>query len=375
MMGDFSIHTEHLKEIPKGVLIVLAGSIDAKTVPAFQENLNKLRDDGILRYIMDFEGVKYVNSTGLGYLVNLADSLEPHGGGVCLVRVALKVKVVFDMLGLNAFFKIFTSRKEALDYFGTDLERAIASAAPEDAGKVMEEAAGAQTVMLKVSPVGPKTAPKPIPAAAAPVAELKPAPVASAQAPAAAKPPAPAAVVAAPAPAAPTKTTDCPVCKSVLLVSDPSMYKCPRCGILFNLQKDGKAAAVPRRKFAPVQLVLASIPECVEGLGVLVTRVSKKAGFSQKDSEELSAAVTETANVIIRHSYKNNEQCTFQVLISPGASELSVKLSDYGARMSVDTKDAEGHIIFDNARRMVDAFDVKPHPKSGNIMSLTKKIR
>jgi anti-anti-sigma factor len=340
MMGDFSIHTEHLKEIPKGVLIVLAGSIDAKTVPAFQENLNKLRDDGILRYIMDFEGVKYVNSTGLGYLVNLADSLEPHGGGVCLVRVALKVKVVFDMLGLNAFFKIFTSRKEALDYFGTDLERAIASAAPEDAGKVMEEAAGAQTVMLKVSPVGPKTAPKPIPAAAAP-----------------------------------TKTTDCPVCKSVLLVSDPSMYKCPRCGILFNLQKDGKAAAVPRRKFAPVQLVLASIPECVEGLGVLVTRVSKKAGFSQKDSEELSAAVTETANVIIRHSYKNNEQCTFQVLISPGASELSVKLSDYGARMSVDTKDAEGHIIFDNARRMVDAFDVKPHPKSGNIMSLTKKIR
>ena len=59
------------------------------------------------RFVKDMENVKYVNSTGLGYLINPADSVTPGKGGISLVKLQPKAKVVFDMPGLNAFFRIF----------------------------------------------------------------------------------------------------------------------------------------------------------------------------------------------------------------------------------------------------------------------------
>src|SRR5262245_55061568 len=66
------------------------------------------------------ENVKYVNSTGLGYLINLSDSVNGDKGGISLVKVQPKVKVVFDMLGLNAFFKIYQTRDEAMKHFTSE---------------------------------------------------------------------------------------------------------------------------------------------------------------------------------------------------------------------------------------------------------------
>ena len=142
-MPDLTIQVQEVKGLQGTALVILNGSIDAKTVITFQTHLNSVKERGVERFIMDMENVKYVNSTGLGYLINLSDSVTPDKGGISLVKVQPKVKVVFDMLGLNAFFRIFSTRDEALKH----LQAADAGASPND-----------QTVVLK-SPVAPTPPP------------------------------------------------------------------------------------------------------------------------------------------------------------------------------------------------------------------------
>ena len=115
-MADLTFNVEKLTQMETAALVKINGAIDAKTVVLFQEQLDQLQQDGYTRFILDMEGIKYVNSTGLGTLVNVADALESRGGGIALIKIHSKVRVVFDMLGLNAFFKIFSDEVEALSH-------------------------------------------------------------------------------------------------------------------------------------------------------------------------------------------------------------------------------------------------------------------
>ena len=106
-MAELTFEIEDVPSLESTAFVKVSGAIDTKTVVGFQDRLDDLQKDGHLRFILDMEGIKYVNSTGLGALVNVADNLENAGGGMVLIKIHPKVKVVFDMLGLNAFFKIF----------------------------------------------------------------------------------------------------------------------------------------------------------------------------------------------------------------------------------------------------------------------------
>jgi len=57
-------------------------------------------------------GVEYVNSAGLGVLVRTADSSE--GRLVTMVGVRSRVRVMFEMLGLSAFFHVFNTDDDAI---------------------------------------------------------------------------------------------------------------------------------------------------------------------------------------------------------------------------------------------------------------------
>src|SRR5437588_9414462 len=93
----------------------LSGAIDGNTVPDFQQMLEKVKTEGVRRLILDMSKIKYVNSTGLGSLVKYADSFKNSGGGMALIKVPAKVKIVIEMLGLNAFFDICTDLGAALE--------------------------------------------------------------------------------------------------------------------------------------------------------------------------------------------------------------------------------------------------------------------
>ena len=344
-MPDLTIQVQEVKGLAGTALVILNGSIDAKTVITFQTHLNSVKERGVERFIMDMENVKYVNSTGLGYLINLSDSVTPDKGGISLVKVQPKVKVVFDMLGLNAFFRIFNTRDEALKH----LQASDAGTSPND-----------QTVVLK-SPVVAAPPPPP-PSTARHVVSQPPPPPPMAQ-------PAPVATATAVA-AGETLHVECQACRALLAVSDVGTYKCPRCLTAFNYSGGGRVNFLPRQKSLPVQLSLSFSPECTEGLLEFVKRLSTKSGFSPNGISEVQSAVRDTVEAIRRHSYGGNENNVYHVLLTSVDSELEMRFADYGASLNSDKGD-----VFSSVRRTMDRFELRHHPKGGNVVTVSKKAK
>ena len=99
-------------------ILQLCGPIDQKSVQVFESTILELYRKGICKLILDLSETKYLNSTGLGLLINIAHKVNVVGGGIKLINVAEKFKVLFDMLGLDSCLPILTTQDDAIHSFG-----------------------------------------------------------------------------------------------------------------------------------------------------------------------------------------------------------------------------------------------------------------
>jgi anti-anti-sigma factor len=110
----FKVETGALPGLPGGVLIRVNGPIDAKSVTAFKAEMDSLRGRRIRSFVLEMGEVRYVNSTGIAYLINLAESLQEGGRVVVLVNVQPKVKVILETMGLVGFLRIYPSTEKVV---------------------------------------------------------------------------------------------------------------------------------------------------------------------------------------------------------------------------------------------------------------------
>lgn len=352
-MPDLTIQVQEVKGLAGTTLVILNGAIDAKTVITFQTQLNAVKERGSNRFILDMENVKYVNSTGLGFLINLSDSVTSDKGGIALVKVQPKVKVVFDMLGLNAFFKIYPSREEAAKHFSVE---PVVSASD-------------QTLVLKV---GKSEQGAPAPAASATaVAE----PLAR---PSRAHPPP---VPAAPPPPPPARggeetiTVDCQACRALLSVQEVGTYKCPRCLTLFHYDGGGKASFLPRRNSLPVQLGLNFSDDATQALVQFVRVLAARAGFADSVVGNIENAVKETVQTIRKYAYANQDNNVYHVMVARAGAEIELRFADSGTAISADRPGDDGKPLFSAARAHMDRFEIRNHPRGGNVITIAKKAK
>lgn len=162
-MSELTIDVQDLIGPSPSALVVLNGSIDAKTVLSLRTQLASVRDRGVRRFVVDMEHVKYVNSTGLSYLISLADVTNSGEQDLALVKVQPKVKVVFDMMGLDGVFKYCASRDEAVIQIvrKAGAPAATAVATPPPSAAVAPEPPPAAIPILAPAPP-PSTHPGPI---------------------------------------------------------------------------------------------------------------------------------------------------------------------------------------------------------------------
>ncbi len=351
-MPDLTIAVQEVKGVASTALVVLNGSIDAKTVIQFQTQLNSVKERGLNRFILDMENVKYVNSTGLGYLINLSDSVSGGKGGITLVKVQPKVKVVFDMLGLNAFFKIYPTRDEALKHFTNE---PVASA-------------NDQTAVMKA-------AKDPVPASKAPTVPVHEAPRPQAPVPPQAPVHAPTAPAPAPSPTHATvpaadTTIDCQACRAPILVREPSTYKCPRCLALFNYLGDGRATFLPKRGAAPIQLSLNFSDDATDGLLNFVRLLARRTGFTDGAIPQLEGAVRDTVRALRKHAYADADGQVYHVMLLNPGTEIELRFADTGTSITPAAGDP-----FASVRSAVDRFELRNHPRGGNVLTLSKKAR
>ncbi len=84
----------------------LAGEIDAYTAPQLKEALLPLTKNEGTTVVVDFEGVNYMDSTGLGVFISALKSTKENNSDLRLVALQERVRRLFDITGLDSIIDI-----------------------------------------------------------------------------------------------------------------------------------------------------------------------------------------------------------------------------------------------------------------------------
>jgi anti-sigma B factor antagonist len=321
-MAGLDIKLNNIDNEDSAALAEMTGAIDGNTVPSFQSTLEEIKTRGIRRLVLDMSKIKYVNSTGLGSLVKYADSFKSSGGGMALIKVPAKVKIVIEMLGLNAFFDICTDLNAALE-------------ALKNAGTA--EPAPAADTKASSSAVPPRATRK---------KEAAPAPA------------------AAPAATGSGQVVACQGCGVSLELPGSGNWKCPRCYSFVSVDASGGHSFTNTSGPVPLNLSLTASQDCGEGLVHLVTSVCSQA-FNGQKLQDLRVAVHEIAQVMSQSIYPNNPTGIYHVCIEREPGSVQIRFSDSGTSVASQ--------YFPNASRSLTEFDCRPHPSGGNMIKLVQR--
>ncbi|MBI5367579.1 MAG: ATP-binding protein [Planctomycetes bacterium] len=157
--------TKHLKRVKfseGGEFIVLAlnGYVNVSTIEVFQKSVQALLDKGVRSLAIDFYEVDYINSSGIGFLVSVADALKKVNGNLVLTRVHRSVGLTMHNLGLTTLIPFLRDAAAAQQYFRRLLVKkpaaagapaAPGAAAPASAPAAAPAKKGGRSVLLEKS--------------------------------------------------------------------------------------------------------------------------------------------------------------------------------------------------------------------------------
>ena len=118
-MKDFQLQCQEEKLTDSLSVMVarIQGNIDAMTVRRFEDEMLALFELKTKLFILDLSELKFINSTGMGMLVKIADKFQLSGKEITLVSIPMKVQALLDMLGLGSFFQTCSTKQEAMQIF------------------------------------------------------------------------------------------------------------------------------------------------------------------------------------------------------------------------------------------------------------------
>ncbi len=99
-------------------LINIDGEIDIYTVPSLKHFAIGVIDEGYRFLILNLDGVKFIDSTGLGMLIGLSKRLIERSGKLSLICNNFQIKKLLYITGLDEVFQVFPGESEALKALG-----------------------------------------------------------------------------------------------------------------------------------------------------------------------------------------------------------------------------------------------------------------
>jgi anti-sigma B factor antagonist len=98
-----------------GPVVMLAGEVDLHSSPQLRQVLLEILEQRPARLIIDLSGVEYMDSSGVGTMVEIKRRLESDGGRMILAALRPRVRSVFEVTQLDRFFEIARDVREATE--------------------------------------------------------------------------------------------------------------------------------------------------------------------------------------------------------------------------------------------------------------------
>lgn len=258
-------------------VVALNGSIDPASIDDFDSIFDDLLSQGTKRIIMDLEKLKYINSTGMGIMVQYCDQLAEDGGGLVLMCVQPKITLVLEMLGLQEFFPIVATEKEAL-------------------AALMGENVAPANVQVQLSDAEPVS-----------VSES-------------------------------TGKVSCGGCGADLIIPGPGNYVCPRCRAILEADDAGRVSTRSSQSNANLELCIPAEMPFYKSAAALVARVGLRAGLSDANARAVADAFLNALQILFNACYGASQTLvnnnSFNIMACADNGDFRVHIYAGGAKVT-----------------------------------------
>lgn len=100
--------------------LALIGRFDASATESFRDTFKDLLQGGTSNYVIDLQGVDYIDSGGLGGLVSALRQTRSVEGDIRISGLNGKVRSVFELTRLHRIFEIFDDELQAVKSYQTN---------------------------------------------------------------------------------------------------------------------------------------------------------------------------------------------------------------------------------------------------------------
>jgi len=110
---------EMVERVNKGIVIVRPeGKImGGEETSVLCDTLRQLMNEGVMKIVMDFGKVTWINSAGIGVIMGCFTTIRRMGGNMKFSSPTDKVEYYLQITKLNTVFEIFDACEEAVDSF------------------------------------------------------------------------------------------------------------------------------------------------------------------------------------------------------------------------------------------------------------------
>jgi anti-sigma B factor antagonist len=95
-------------------IVYLEGEMDTNTSPEVMEELDKLRNNGVKKILLNLENLDFVSSAGLRVFLATAQQLQASGGVFRVCMLNQEIKEVFDISGFSTLLLVFDNEAKGL---------------------------------------------------------------------------------------------------------------------------------------------------------------------------------------------------------------------------------------------------------------------
>lgn len=95
------------------MVIEFEGSLDTATSPAAEKEINAFIDEGVSKFVFNFDKTKYMSSSGLRVLLATAKKLKGKGE-LKISNLNAVIEEVFDVSGFSSILNVYKTEEEAL---------------------------------------------------------------------------------------------------------------------------------------------------------------------------------------------------------------------------------------------------------------------
>ncbi len=101
------------------LIVRIQGEIDHHTAKELKEKIEReFQKSGSKNLIFDFEGVTFMDSSGIGMLIGRYKWVLAYGGKTAVANAEQRAAKIFQMAGMNKIIAQYPSVSEALKAFG-----------------------------------------------------------------------------------------------------------------------------------------------------------------------------------------------------------------------------------------------------------------